>query len=55
MEEKPVAKVDIVICTYNRAHYLKEALESVSAQTYPNWELVIVDDGSADETQRVIE
>jgi len=42
--------VTILMLTYNRAHFLPEAIESVIHQTYQNWELVIIDDGSTDRT-----
>jgi hypothetical protein len=42
--------VTVIMPAYNVAPYLREAVESVVAQTYPRWELVIVDDGSTDET-----
>lgn len=48
------AKVSICIPTYNRKDYLKETLESVFAQTYKDYEVVIVDDGSTDGTDRMI-
>ncbi len=44
-------KVSVCIPTYNRKDYLKEALESVFAQTYKDYEVVIVDDGSTDGTK----
>ncbi len=47
-------KVSICIPTYNRKHYLKEALNSVFAQTYKDYEVVIVDDGSTDGTDKMI-
>jgi glycosyltransferase involved in cell wall biosynthesis len=47
--------VSIIIPTYNRVHLIKETLNSVAAQTYQNWECIIIDDGSTDETKIVIE
>lgn len=42
--------ISVIIPTYNRRALLKRALESVFAQTYPNWEIIVVDDGSDDGT-----
>ena len=47
-------KVSICIPTYNRRDYLKETLDSVFAQTYKDYEVVIVDDGSTDGTEEMI-
>lgn len=47
-------KVSICIPTYNRREYLRETLESVFAQTYQDYEVVIVDDGSTDGTGEMI-
>ena len=44
----------IIIPTYNRAQFLKIAIESVLAQTFIDYELIIVDDGSTDETKELI-
>ncbi len=43
--------VSIIIPTYNRAHLIRETLDSVAGQTYKNWECIIVDDGSTDNTE----
>jgi glycosyltransferase involved in cell wall biosynthesis len=47
--------VTAAIPTYNRARYLAEAIESAVAQTYPDVEIVVVDDGSTDDTPAVVE
>jgi glycosyltransferase involved in cell wall biosynthesis len=44
----------IIIPTYNRAQMIGSAIESMLQQTYLSWELVIVDDGSSDNTAEVI-
>lgn len=47
-------KVSIVLPTYNGARYIRESLESILNQTYKNWELIIVNDCSTDETAVII-
>lgn len=44
----------IIIPSYNRAHILPQAINSVVNQTYSNWELLVVDDGSTDATATVV-
>src|ERR1700750_1510306 len=46
--------VTVVIPTYNRLTLVQQAIASVIAQTYSNWELIIVDDGSDDGTREDI-
>ena len=48
-------KVSIVIITYNRARFLPEAIESVLAQSFADWEMIVVDDASTDNTKEVVE
>jgi len=45
----------VIIPTYNRATLLPKAIESVFAQTYTDWELIIIDDASTDNTKEVVE
>jgi glycosyltransferase involved in cell wall biosynthesis len=52
METSP--KVSIVMPTYNRAGLIMETIRSVVRQTYSNWELIIVDDGSTDNTADIV-
>ena len=47
-------KFSIIIPTYNRAHTLMRAVRGVLSQSYPNWELIIIDDGSTDSTKEVV-
>jgi glycosyltransferase involved in cell wall biosynthesis len=53
MVENPL--ISIVMPTYNRADLILETIESVREQSYSNWELIIVDDGSDDQTESVIQ
>jgi glycosyltransferase involved in cell wall biosynthesis len=46
--------VSIIIPTFNRAHLIMETLDSLVAQTYINWECIVVDDGSTDDSEFVI-
>ncbi len=47
-------KVSIVLPTYNGEKYIRIALDAILAQTYTNWELIIVDDCSTDNTNRIV-
>lgn len=46
--------ISIIIPTYNRAHLIGETLDSVLAQTYSNWECIVIDDGSTDDTATLL-
>jgi glycosyltransferase involved in cell wall biosynthesis len=46
--------VTIVMPTYNRAALIGESIQSVLNQTYQNWELIVADDGSTDETEKIV-
>lgn len=47
-------KVSVILPTYNRADMLLDAVRSVQAQTFNDWELIVVDDGSTDNTREVV-
>lgn len=49
-----VKKVSIIVPCYNQAEYLDEALQSVLTQKFVNWECIIVNDGSQDNTESVV-
>jgi glycosyltransferase involved in cell wall biosynthesis len=51
----PYPLVSVILPTYNRAWTLKDAVDSVFSQDYPNIELIIIDDGSTDNTQQLLE
>jgi len=53
MNKNPL--VSVIIPTYNYACFLSEAVESVLKQSYKNWECIIVDDGSTDDTKNVVD
>jgi len=46
--------ISVIIPTYNRAHLIRDTINSVIDQTYKDWELIIVDDGSIDNTFEVV-
>lgn len=49
-----ISQISIIIPNYNRAHLIGETLDSIIAQNYKNWECIIVDDGSTDDSENLI-
>jgi glycosyltransferase involved in cell wall biosynthesis len=47
--------VSIIIPTYNRAHLIGDTLDSIQNQTYVNWECIVIDDGSTDRTEALLQ
>lgn len=46
--------VSVILPTYNRKEYISRAIDSVINQSYKNWELIVIDDGSTDKTKNVL-
>ncbi len=53
--EARMPKIAIIVPTYNRADMIGDAIQSVLEQTFVDWELIVVDDGSSDQTRQVVE
>jgi glycosyltransferase involved in cell wall biosynthesis len=52
-ETPTMPRVSIIVPSYNTGRYLPVAINSVIAQTFPDWELIVIDDGSTDNTRAV--
>ena len=52
MQHEPL--VSIILCTFNRKHLVESAIQSVFKQIHKNWELIIVDDGSSDGSEKIL-
>ena len=47
-------EISIIMATYNRGHFIKETLSSIINQSFQDWECIIIDDGSSDNTYEII-
>lgn len=47
--------VSVVLTSYNQGHWLRQSIESVLGQTYSDWELILIDNGSSDDSPTIIE
>ncbi|MFA5034361.1 MAG: glycosyltransferase family A protein, partial [Candidatus Margulisiibacteriota bacterium] len=50
-----IPKVSVVIAAHNHAHFLPDCLGSVKAQTYPDYEVIVIDNGSTDNTKETVQ
>lgn len=55
LKEPESELVSIIMPTYNRSDVIMDAINSILKQSYRNWELLVVDDGSTDDTKQIIE
>jgi GalNAc5-diNAcBac-PP-undecaprenol beta-1,3-glucosyltransferase len=51
---KNAPSISIIMATFNRAHFIAETLLSIQTQNYSDWECIIIDDGSTDDTSEVV-
>src|SRR5437588_4890249 len=54
-ETTTIPSVSIILPTYNHARFLPQAITSIKSQLFTDWELIVVDDGSSDDTRATLE
>ena len=54
MNQKEKITFSVIICCYNSENYLEESIKSIATQTINDWELVIINDGSTDGTEKIV-
>lgn len=54
VKDQTMAKISVILPVYNASLYLREAMNSIVNQTYTDWELIIINDGSTDNSQEII-
>ena len=54
MNQRKKVTFSVIICCYNSEKYLEESINSITEQTLDDWELVIINDGSTDGTEKII-
>ena len=47
--------ISVIMPAYNVEEYIEKSIDSVLQQTYTNWELIIINDGSMDNTKKIVE
>lgn len=55
MKHRNNPQVTVIMATFNRAHFIGESLKFIQDQSFRNWECLVIDDGSTDETSVVVE
>ena len=55
MDQRTQPKISILMCVYNEEKFINDAIDSVLSQSYKNFQLIIINDGSNDKTQDIIQ
>jgi hypothetical protein len=55
MGHSPAPAISVILRIFNRASFLRQAFDSIRSESYTDWELVVIDDGSTDDTRKTVE